>query len=157
MRFTPKTETECAEQGLLEKGEYDFEVVDASNEMSKARPEDGKESLPMIKLKVRVFEADGASSRTIFDYLIESFPSKLRHFCDASGILSRYEAGDLDAFQCLNKTGRCKVIVQKDKTGNYPPKNSIADYVIKAAPALKPAGSVTGDAPAHTDDDLPSF
>jgi hypothetical protein len=154
MRFTPKTEKECAEQGLLAKGEYDFEVVEATNEMSKAKED--KESLPMIKLVVAVFDNDG-NRRQIFDYLIESFPSKLRHFCDAAGLLARYEAGDLDAFQCLNKTGKCRVVVQTDKTGNYPPKNSITDYVCRSAPALKPSGSVTGDAPPHNDDDLPPF
>lgn len=148
MQFTPKTEEELDMEGLLTKGEYDFEVIEASNEVS-------KKNNPMIKLLVKVYDNAGGHSQ-VFDYLLEAFGHKLRHFCDATGLLDKYQSGNLDAFLCLNKTGRCVVGIKK-ADGQYKAKNEITDYVLSNAPRIKAGAPLSDGAPPHTDDDLPNF
>ena len=47
------------------------------------------------------------------------------------------------ADEMIGRTGRCKLNVQKDKTGQYPDKNGIADYLKSKTPnaAPKPAAA----------------
>jgi hypothetical protein len=147
MNFTPKKESEL--YTLLEKGEYPFTVVESENAVSKNENE-------MIKLKVAVYTAESENPRCyIFDYLMESLAAKLRHFCDAAGLLVKYEAGTLSAYDCLNKEGTCRVVIQKDKTGQYSDKNAIADYVCRKAKPLQMGGQVNTDEPPPHTDDLP--
>jgi hypothetical protein len=122
MKFQPKSKSEIDSDGLLTPGEYDFEIVTAEDTISKSS---GNE---MIKLKVNVFDANGGK-RTIFDYLMPSVAFKLRHAAEACGLEDEYESGNLEAFDFEGKTGRCKVNIQKDKSGQYPDKNGIADYI----------------------------
>jgi len=160
MRFEPKTEEQVQQGSLLEPGEYDFEVVSAEEKVS-AKGND------MIKLRLTVFTADGGQ-RTIFDYLMDAVPHKVRHFAYATGLNDAYDSGALDANDCMGRAGRCKVRIEKDKAGAYPDRNTIADYLVAeakpaaaakpAAPPIKPGGIPTRPAPAHkelTDADLP--
>jgi len=124
MKFVPKTEKQIAEAGLWEKGKYPFEILEATDEVSK---NSGKE---MIKLKVKIFKDSGAS-QNIFDYLLpDTMEYKLRHIAEVCGILADYEKGGLEAYQFIGKTGYCKIGISKDKSGAYPDKNSISDYVV---------------------------
>ena len=52
MKFTPMTEAEIVSASLLEAGEYPFEVLAASEEISKAGNE-------MIRVKLAVFGPNG--------------------------------------------------------------------------------------------------
>lgn len=141
MKFAPKSEKELSNAFVWEKGVYAFEVVEATDEISK---NSGKE---MIKLKVKIFKDTGAS-QNVFDYLLpDTMEYKLRHLCEVTGLLSSYETGSLDAYNLVGKTGWCKVGVSKDKSGQYPDKNSIVDYVERGVP-------VTLDA-ALNDDSVP--
>ena len=88
MTFEPKTEQEIAESKLWSKGEYGFEIVDASEKNSKTS---GK---PMIELKVKLYDGKG-TGRTITDYLLAETPEKLRHCADACGLLDKYNTGAL--------------------------------------------------------------
>ncbi len=133
MRFTPKTEEQVSAGSLFPKGEYDFEVFAATDTRSKSS---GAE---MLALQVDVYNIDGHKTR-IFDYLLDGERSayKLRHFAEAIGMLEAYATGELKDYQCVGRTGTCKVNIQKDKTGDYPDKNTITDYVVRGA-AAKPA------------------
>jgi hypothetical protein len=131
MRFTPKTEQEIQQALLLPDGEYDFEVISALDKQSKSGND-------MIELKLRVFHEQ--SERFITDYLMEAMAFKLRHFCGAAGLMDEYESGALAAGMCVGKAGRVKLIIQKDKTGAYPDKNSVRDYVTEDL-VSKPKGS----------------
>lgn len=143
MRTTPKTEKEIAEANLWKPGVCDFEVLEAEDTISKTSGDD------MIKLKVRIFNEDG-DNQIVFDYLLDSMPGKLRHAAAAFGLLTKYENGGFEAFECVGKTGQCKVAVQKDKNGQFPDKNGIADYIVPdvkvpeprktAASTMAPAG-----------------
>lgn len=143
MRFQPKTDKELAVMNLLPEGEYDFEVFEASDAVS-------TNSNEMIKLKLKVWAPDG-SERHVYDYLLEAMAHKLRHFAVCVGLDVEYVNGTLKAVQCVGRVGRVKLIIQKDKTGAYPDKNAVKDYVVKekiAAKAVEPAA----DSP---EDDVP--
>ena len=146
MRVNPKTEQEIASAGLLPAGDYGFEVTSAEDKVSKAGNE-------MVELKVKLFGPDGDT--TVFDYLIDGERSafKVRHFAEATGMLGQYERGDMPAHLMVGKTGRCKVSITKDKSGQYPDKNGIADY-IKAANAPAPSRRPVAP-PQDLDDDIP--
>jgi hypothetical protein len=132
MKLKPKSEREIAEDSLLPKGDYSFEVASAENKTSKSGNE-------MIELKLHVFD-DGGDPRILFDYLLESMPRKLRHAAEACGLVSEYDMGSLDAIDFVGKTGTIKVGIQKDKAGQYPDRNSVYDYVAKSA-AAAPQGN----------------
>lgn len=143
MRFQPKTEKEVAEAGLWKAGLYDFEIAEAAEKIS-AKGND------MIELKIRVYDADG-NWRGVFDWLVdtEGGAFKTRHFADCTGMLAEYEKGELRAEDLVSKTGRCKLVIKKDKSGEYPDKNAIADYI-------KPGtGEVTKAADPDLDDSIP--
>lgn len=123
MKFKPKSEKELAEANLWPVGEYAFEILEAEEAQDKSGND-------MLKLKVKVFK-DGGGSQNIFDYVSgEWMEYKLRHLADVCGQLDQYESGELEAYTLVGKTGYCKVNVSKDKTGQYPDKNGIADYLV---------------------------
>jgi hypothetical protein len=135
-------------------GIVDFEIRAAEETISK----NGND---MIKLTVDVYNSEG-KKQTIFDYLLESMAYKLRHCADACGLTAQYESGSLDAIEFEGKSGKCKINIQKDKSGQYPDKNGIADYLVDDAPkpALRsapraPVGAGAGSWMADMDDDIP--
>lgn len=152
MRITPKSEKEIAEAGLWAEGTYEFEIVDAEDYVSKTS---GRE---MIKLSVKLHRDDGATMM-VDDYLMdgERTAYKIRHFAEAVGMLPAYERGNLDPRDMLNRAGQCKVRIQKDKSGQFPDKNGITDYVkptgsAAAAPVQRqrqpaPAGDIDDEIP----------
>lgn len=121
MKFTPKSEKELKEANLIEPGIYDFEVMTAINKKSKSGDD-------MIELRLKVWDKDG-KERTIFDFLTEKMLHKVKHFSDVAKLSDKYESGNLDAFDCIGKSGKAKIGIQKDKTGEYPDKNTVKDYV----------------------------
>lgn len=147
MRFDPKTEKEIAEGGLLPLGNYDFEVTYAEEKQSKTGND-------MIELKVRIYDNEG-QGRTIFDYLVSTDGSayKIRHFAYSIGMGDDYERGELRADKLIGATGKAKVFIKKDKSGQYPDKNAIADYL---PPAVKNGATLTpAEGRAALDDDIP--
>jgi len=141
MRFQPMDEKEISEANLWPVGEYDFQIFDASDEVSKAGNE-------MIKLTVDLFNDQG-ERRRVFDYLIASNNGmfKVLSFADAVGLREEYDRGDLQTVDIHQRTGRCKVGVQKDKTGQYPDKNGIMNY-IKADAGVTRANQTRSAPPA---------
>lgn len=144
MNFTPKTEKEIQEDGLLAEGIYDFEVAEAENKTS-AKGND------MIELKLHVFDGNG-NPRIVMDYLLASIMYKLRHAADACQVLDKYDAGSLDASDFLGKSGKVKIKIDKDKTGQYADKNGVKDYVkrenmVEAGNAPKVAADLDDEIP----------
>ena len=140
MKFKPKTEKELAEANLWPNGPYAFEILEAEEKTD-------KNDNPMFALKVKIFKDSGAS-QNVFDYVSPTWMEfKLRHLAEACNLLAEYEQGEMEAYQLVGKTGMCKVNVSKDKTGQYPDKNGIADYLADNGPsdAVK----------AHMDDSIP--
>jgi len=146
MRVQPKTEEEIQTANLLPDGKYGFVISDAKETISKAGNE-------MIVLTVRVYKDDGGFI-LVTDYLMESMAFKLRHACEATGLLGDYDAGELNADNFVGKEGFLKIKTQPAK-GEYGPKNVIADYIV--GEGFKPpkdnlSKSLDGD---ELEDDIP--
>jgi hypothetical protein len=157
MKFQPKTDKEISEEKLLPEGVYDFEISQGLDKVSKIKP-DGSGGNEMIELLVRVYKPDG-NFTLITDYLMEKIAYKLKHATDACGLQVAYDTGTLHGDNFVGKTGKCKVKIQKDKTGDYPDKNVIADYVVdkdKETDSVKPK-PLNESAPvdADMDDSIP--
>jgi hypothetical protein len=137
MKFKPKSEREVSSAGLFPPGEYDFEIVEATEDTSKSGND-------MIVMKVSIFNQEG-QRRFVFDYLVDTDGGayKIRHCAESVGLLASYERGELEADDLVGKAGTCKVGIQKDKTGNYPDKNVINDY-------FKPKGAASSATGAPT-------
>lgn len=139
MKFTPKSDKEIAEENLLPKGEYDYEVIEAADKTSSKGNE-------MIELKLRFFHGE-SGTRVFKDYLLEQMAGKLKHFCVSHNLQQKYDAGTLRADDCLGLSGRATVGIKKDKTGQYSDANTVFDYVVaKGSPT---AGQ------SITDEDVP--
>lgn len=146
MKFQPKTERELVEENLLPKGVYDCEIARALDKVS-------KNSNEMIELSLQIFTDEG---RTFFvtDYLLESMGLKLYRAAEAFGLLDKYDAGMLIADDFIGRTGKCKVGIQSDKSGRYPDKNVIIDYLKPQAAGVGTLGA-PAPAPAKLDDEIP--
>lgn len=125
MKFQHKSEQEIIESKLLPKGIYDFNVIEATEKLSKAGNE-------MIVIKIMVWDKKG-KERNITDYLLEAMEFKLRHFCEVTGLIDKYNNDELTDMDCLNKSGKVLINIKKGKEkpdgGFYEDKNSVEDYV----------------------------
>lgn len=146
MNFAPKTEKQLVEERLIPAGNYPFEVIGAEAKPSKAGNE-------MIEMEVRLFMPDG-SSRGLKDWLTEKMAFKLFHFCAYTGLSQKYEAGTLTSHDCVGRTGYAKIVIQADKQGVYPDRNSIADYVRSLDSKMGAGGLAPIGKPAPTDAQL---
>lgn len=121
--FTPKTEEELSAINLLEPGEGLFEVIQAIQKTSKSGNN-------MIEMKLRAWDKNG-KEKIIHDYLVNipELEFKIKHFCESTGMIEKYQQGKFTDIDCVGKTGKLKLIIKKDKTGDYADKNSVADYI----------------------------
>jgi hypothetical protein len=143
MEFKPKSEKEIMESNLAPEGDYDFNILAAEDTVSKSKN-------AMIKVKLGLYSGESIRWH-IFDYLVPAMEAKLRHFCDSVGLLSQYEAGTLCAEDCKGRAGKVRIIIKSDKSGQFPDKNEVKDYVLRAAkPLTKPEPK-----PVEEADDVP--
>jgi hypothetical protein len=121
--FSPLSELDCL--NLLQPGEYDFMVKDAVSTISKSSGN------PMMKLIIYVYDKNGRE-HTITDYLLESLMYKVRSFAYGVGLDAQYESGGFLPEHCINRTGRCEIIIDEPQPGSkYNPKNVIKTYIKK--------------------------
>jgi len=152
MRFTPINDYAADQQAaafrLWPRSIYPFEVLEAKERIS-------SKGNDMIELRVKLFNNEG-KERTIFDYLVdtENTAYKLRHFAKATGMLPQYDKGEMLAEHMVGKTGKCQLGIQKDKTGVYPDKNVISDYVPVVATDA-PSATPTPATDPMEDDEIP--
>ena len=125
MRTEPKSEAEIQSMMLMPEGIYPFTVVEAKERVSKSGNE-------MIELKLEVIDGYNRP-HFIFDYLLASMAFKLRHFCEYTGLLDKYDADNLQASDCVRKRGFVELKADKGPRvvdgREYAPKNSVKDYV----------------------------
>ena len=155
MKFTPKSEREIAEEGLIPGGTIcDFEVIEAVDTVSKAGNE-------MIALKLKVWRPNGGTT-ILRAWLVSTLQRKVYDFAKATGQVEAYEAGTMDAAALVGACGKVKVKVEPENNG-YPAQNGVAFYVAgeaqpqrrepsTSAPVSKPAPRGGG---AALDDDIP--
>lgn len=154
MKFTPKSDDDFQKEDAERKAKYlwpakticDYSIEAAQEKISAKGNE-------MIQLNVKIFNAEG-SEQIIIDYLGEWNLFKLKHICEANGLLEQYQAGNIGSDDLYYKTGKCVLNVQKgakkDDGSFYPDKNGIQDY-------LKPIGAVASKATEHEIDDSIPF
>ncbi len=113
---------------LLADGIYPFTVKSIEQQESKS-------GNPMLKVRIGVMPKEG-EERNIFDYLVstEQMMFKIKHFCETIGLEDKYTKGNFAPIDCLNRSGKVKIGVQKggpkpDGSGFFPDKNSVKDYV----------------------------
>jgi len=144
----PLNQEQLKQGDLLPAGIYDFEVVNADDRISSKGNE-------MIALMLSVYAPNG-KTYNVFDYLLESLEYKLGHFCEATGLLDKYQQGHFSSSDCVGRSGKCKIYIQQDKSGQYPDKNSVADYLppderkSQSSKTLPPSTNQDG-----FDDDIP--
>ncbi|TAL08491.1 MAG: DUF669 domain-containing protein [Nitrospirae bacterium] len=145
MRINPRTEEEVQSIGLLTPGKYDVEVLDAQDRISKSGNE-------MIEMQLRVWGSDGKIC-ILTDYLLDAMAFKLRHFAEATGLIDKYNLGNLEAADCINKCAKAQITIQKGKEKEdgsgekYRDKNVITDYFIHT-------GKAPSSSPPQNDDFL---
>ncbi len=122
MKFTPKTREEALTIKLLEKGNYAFKVLASKEKISQS-------GNPMIEILIKVWDETG-KEHLLYDYLMESFEAKLRHFCYSINLGEMSEKGEFDCELIKSKNGVCRIYIKEDKTGLYPSKNAVADYIV---------------------------
>jgi hypothetical protein len=148
MRVTPRTEAQLQTINLLPQGIYDFMVVGVSDKPSKAGNE-------MITLTLKVWDETG-KEHEIKDYLLDALAYKVRHFAEATGLLDKYNAGNIDHNDCMGKTGRVEIIIQegqlKDDGSRHANRNSVKDYILSKDKALSKPKEITE---SDLDDSIP--
>jgi hypothetical protein len=148
VRFTPKTERELAEEGLIPAGTVcDFEVIEAEEKQSRAGND-------MVALQLKVWRPNG-STTTLRDWLVSNFPGKLMSFANSTSMRDAYDAGEMTADAMVGRCGKLKVGIE-EANGDYPARNKVASYV-KSDAQPDPArggGAKPGGKPA-LDDDIP--
>lgn len=107
-------------------GDYDYTVDAAEDATSKAGNE-------MIRLTLHVYNAEG-HKRVLFDYLLDSAAWKIKQFAASSGLLDRYDSGEIEAYEMVGKSGRLKLKIESSE--QYGDQNKVAFYI-----AAKPAGT----------------
>ncbi len=123
MQYTPREEKEIRSNMLLSPGEYDFEIVSATEKTSKAGND-------MIELQVRVFPGDDSSPRLLKDWLVAGSDLgelKINRFAHATGLQDEYFAGNFTGLTCEGATGKLRITVQS--SAQYGDQNSVRDYV----------------------------
>lgn len=131
MRVTPKTDDEL--NPLLLPGDYDAEVWKSEEKKS-------QKGNDMIELGLRVFHDGG--NVLLNDWLLDSVPAKLKHFCDSAGLTDLYESGELTAESCKGANVRVKVKVRK--SDEYGDQNTVADYVARSVLPKNPKPKAIG-------------
>lgn len=145
MQFNPKSEKEIREGQLWPAGEYDFEILEqaflAGREWQTCETRSQSSGKDMIQLVVRIVR--GAQSRVVIDYLMAETPGKLRHAADACGLIAEYDMGELSSADFIGSRGRLRLRIERDRSGQYPDKNAVGDYVpgsfVPSAQARLPA------------------
>ena len=150
MTFTPKTKKELDESELWPKGEYDFECVSADKAIS--GPNSKTPGTQFIKLKLICYNADGGK-RFVNAILHPAMERQVYNFCQVGKLTEKYEAGHLTHDDCVGVSGRCKLKVEEAK-GDFPAKNSVADYVVTQEKLTPPDAAPAPSAPT-SDDDVP--
>lgn len=125
---------EIAESNLTPKNTIcDFEVLDEvtfGTKTYQTQDSQSKAGNDMIVLVLKVYHGD--SFKTIVDYLTagnERMEFKLRHAINSCGLVTN---GAISAKDFIGKSGKCKIGIQSDKSGEYADRNVVQDYMPKS-------------------------
>lgn len=114
--FTPKSDEVLL--NLLEKGDGQFEVIDAAYHT--------KNTNTTLRLTLKVWDIHG-NDKVISDYLSKNAEWKIKDFCYSCGLETEYDTGGLSPEICVGKSGKLKLDIKHDD--GYQPKNTVAAYI----------------------------
>jgi len=154
MEFNPGDGTPKSGFDLLPAGEYDIEVIEAEERTS-------QKGNQMIALTLQAKHPDGYDAR-VWDYLV-SVPAadfKIKMFCEATGLESKFQEGRLTAEECVGRTSRAKITIDEGRDG-FSDRNGVAEYLsgsggqpVARGIETMPAGADSQPAPV-TDEQIP--
>jgi hypothetical protein len=130
MNFNPVAGERKA-QRLFPKGDYEFLILEAEEKQSAA-------GNLMIALSIEVSDARG-NKTTVKDYLVAKRAAKIRRAAYACGLGDRFNTGSMRDSDFIERRGRLRLGIEKDKTGEYPDKNIVVDYLAATAKKSLPA------------------
>lgn len=151
MQFTPRTEKEIREAQLWPKGEYDFRIQKAERAVGGERSKNP--GMEYIKINVAVYDQDGAY-RFVDGVLHPKMEAQLRHFCEVGNLLEKYDAGTLEAHDCVGVEGKLKLKI-REAQGDFPAKNEIQDFIPARKVDQKIVPKGTGTSLKHTNPNDP--
>jgi len=122
MKLQPMTDQEISRLNLIDAGQYQASIIESTEGPSRA----GNDMFT-LKLKVCV---DTGKERTLTDWLMPSFPKKLKQACVACGLEDNYQAGEVQAKDFLFKNVIIDVVIAPDNKGEDV--NRITGYSRKA-------------------------
>lgn len=121
MEFNP---SDAADQPtgprLLEPGTYELTVREAEERVS-------SKGNPMIALEL---EPDGHAGMVIREYLVATQAAmfKIKQFCEAAGLMEKFNAGRLTEADCRNIRVKAKLTIEEGTDG-YPDKNRVDEFL----------------------------
>lgn len=122
MKFQPKSHEELEkEKFFLSPGKADFQVLSATEKTS-------SKGNDMFELQLKIWDCDGREGN-LYDYIVLNYHSKLVQLLLSIGELDLYTKGEISAPDLVNKSGKAMIHIEKDKTGKYPDKPAIKEYL----------------------------
>lgn len=133
------TEEEIQNRNLVEKGDYDFEIMAASVKKTQSGiDKNGNPKLirDMLEIDFNYWDKNG-QVRRVKDWIVfgEGMDWKLRHLANTIGLIELYENNSLDAHHLLKKQGVFELGIKEfEKDGVKKKTNFVVDYVKKSDP-----------------------
>lgn len=124
LNYPKITEEEDQMRGVLEKGEYPFQVIEIEETLTKK----GDHSMLVVEILV----THGERKLKIRDWIVlmTEMAWKLRHFAYALGLGEKYENNTLDVKDFLGKKGIVKLGTREyEQDGEKRISNSVVDYI----------------------------
>ncbi len=139
---------------LLDPGTYELVVREAEERVS-------SKGNPMIALELEPPEHPGVLIR---EYLVATQAAmfRIRNFCEAAGLMDKFNAGRLTEDDCRNVRVRARVMIEEG--GEYPDKNRVEEYLKLGGIATSPddgggqhaaSGAPAGPHQGIDEDDIP--
>lgn len=149
MRFTPKSDQELEAAAEAAKAKFmpwpagtvcDYQILHVKDTKKDGSPCIDKNGHEFLIADVRVFNSSG-EQRDLMHMFGAWNEWDLKRVCEANNMIDRYEAGQIDDYDLIGKTGKCVLKIEKGQPKgdgtNYPDKNTIKEFLKTAQPIQK--------------------
>lgn len=130
LNYTPLSKEQDKLRNVFPAGKYPFTVKGVEEKYCKNKIN------KMLVVELSVINPEN-KHLTVTDWImldIEGMEWKLRHFCDATGLIDKYDSKTLSIKDIENKFGIVKLTIgEYDRNGETVKVNRVADYLVKDA------------------------